>query len=164
MLHVDSDLKKLDKYYKDNGLMINASKTRFMKVGKYESATLDCMLNNWGYEEVEVLRYLGVLIDNTLKMTTQYGQVVNKLTMSLRALRIVRNFLPSPILWQFYNAYVGSHLNYCNFVLIRLSVKCIKRLQSLQSRAIKLVFGLELTFQTLDLFKELFLIHYQSLV
>ncbi|KAG5685032.1 hypothetical protein PVAND_014235 [Polypedilum vanderplanki] len=155
MLHVDSDLKKLDKYYKDNGLMINASKTRFMKVGKYESATLDCMLNNWGYEEVEVLRYLGVLIDNTLKMTTQYGQVVNKLTMSLRALRIVRNFLPSPILWQFYNAYVGSHLNYCNFVLIRLSVKCIKRLQSLQSRAIKLVFGLELTFPTLDLFKRI---------
>ncbi|KAG5674231.1 hypothetical protein PVAND_004211 [Polypedilum vanderplanki] len=150
---IESDLEKINNYYKNNGLTINSSKCKFMTLGKLDTSHAEEKLIYYGYEKVQELKYLGIIIDDKLNMKAQHQRVVIKLTNALRVISIIRNFLPGSSVWQFYNAFLLSHLNYCSFMLIRLPIKEIKRLQSIQNRGIKLIHRLDPQFPTVELFK-----------
>ncbi|KAL7012693.1 hypothetical protein ACKWTF_014992 [Chironomus riparius] len=57
------------------------------------------------------------------------------------------------MLLQFFNAHIMSHLHYCSFLYVKLNQADILRLQRLQNRCIRLIFGLDSRHSTLDLFK-----------
>ncbi|KAG5675210.1 hypothetical protein PVAND_005134 [Polypedilum vanderplanki] len=150
---IESDLKEINKYYDNNGLIINSDKSKYMIVGKADASNVGSKFDQYGYQQVNELKYLGVIIDDKISIKTQHQNIVYKLTNSLRAIKIIRNFLPTTSVWQFFNAFLSSHIYYCSFMLIRLPIKMIKRLQSLQSRGIKSVYKLDHQYPTFELFK-----------
>ena len=102
---------------------------------------------------VDLQTFLGVKLDDKFKFKEQFAALVDKLTQSCRALSIIRHHLPRDMLLQFFNAHIMSHLHYCSFLYVKLNQADILRLQRLQNRCIRMIFGLDSRHSTLDLFK-----------
>ena len=81
------------------------------------------------------------------------SNLIEKLTQSSRALSIIKHHLPQELLLQFFNAHIMSHLYYCSFLFAKFTQDEILRLQRIQNRCIRQIFGLDSRHSTLDLFQ-----------
>ena len=147
-----NDMNKIMEYYEDNGLKLNLNKSKYMIIGNNLFTELDDYMHENSIEKVKNMKYLGIFIDNKLKFGDQADALVKKLSQSINAMRIVRNYLPEDLLRLFYHSYVGSHLFYCGFMLCRFKVDDINRLQRIQNKALKFAYNLERRYSTIDLF------------
>jgi hypothetical protein len=100
------------------------------------------MLETAGFKEVAELTYLGIPLDSKLRMNFYVDSIAKKINQSIGALHHMKNKLPSKALLQFYFGNIHSHLSFCSFVLMRSNNADIKRLQTLQNRALKLLYNL----------------------
>lgn len=89
-----------------------------------------------------VVRNLGVLIDANLSMRAQVDLIVSKCFLTLRHLRSVRRYVSSPVIQSMVTSLVISRLDYCNGVLFGLPAVQMRRLQSVQNAAARLIFNL----------------------
>lgn len=149
---VMKDIKRLKNYYDNNGLKINLNKSKYMTFGYKVHPELEEFMDLNNVEKVSSMRYLGVCLDDQLKLKEQTDVLMHKLSTSLNAMTIIKHHLPAELLIQFYNAYISSHLFYSGFVLCRLSMVDINRLQRIQNKALKIVYGLDKRFSTIELF------------
>ena len=92
-----------------NGLKLNASKTKCMLLHssrrKVESA-LDIHLDGVAVEQVRVIKYLGVLINDTLTWSDHVGLVCRKVNGCLNLLCRLSWFLPRSLLLTYLKAYI----------------------------------------------------------
>jgi len=113
------DLLKLKDYFIANGLSINFNKTSFMVMSNGVSELIPAEIqlsDNDKIDRVSEQKYLGVLLDDKLNFKPQHSLLINKLTDTLRALRIIKNHVPTETLIQFFNAHFMSHLYYCAYM------------------------------------------------
>lgn len=116
---------------------------------------LDEYMNGNGIEKVESVKYLGVIVDSNLRMNGHTNHLVKKISQSMNAMNTIKKYLPTYSLMQFYNAFIGSHL-FCNgFLMCRMNVTDINRLQIIQNKALKTAFGLERRYPTEKLYNEI---------
>jgi hypothetical protein len=66
---------------------------------------------------------------------------------------IIKHHLPRELLLKFFHAHFMSHLHYCSFLFVKFNQDDIKKIQVLQSRCIKQIYGLDTRHPTTDLFK-----------
>jgi hypothetical protein len=151
-LVIGKDLQKLVSYYHQNGLDLNLSKSLYMSFNVTSHETLDKFMENANIKKSQVVRYLGVQIDNKLRMTNYAEELIGKISQSIHALSIIKCHLPTQQMLQYYHAFIGSHLYYCSFLMSRLNAGQIQRLQVMQNRSLKIVFGLHHRTPTLDVF------------
>ena len=149
---IRNDINEVKSYYIQNGLELNLRKSKYMTFGFEALEVLDDFMSSNGIQKADTIRYLGVTLDNKLRLNEHADHLVNKLSQSVNALSIIKHHLPNDSLMQFYNAFVGSHIFYTGFMLCRLSAENINRLQRIQNRALKTVFNLERRFSTSELF------------
>lgn len=136
-IEIMSDIQKVTDYYTNNGLEVNFNKTVatfFSNKHNYQPIESELFRYNIGIADEFV--YLGVKIDRNLSMVGFGNDKADKIILSTRAMMTVRRYLPTSTLLNFYNAYISSHLMYCSFALSRLKTDQIKRLQTLQNRAL----------------------------
>jgi hypothetical protein len=150
---IKQDLEKLVNYYRTNGLEINFNKSYYMKFNGCKDKEIDELMSLNEIRKVESLKYLGVNIDSRLNMREYANNLKSKLSQSIYALNVIKSHLPAQQKLQFYHGYVGSHLNYCSFLMSRLNIGQIEELQRLQNRSLKLIHGLNYRTPTLDVFK-----------
>ena len=93
-----------------------------------------------------------MLVDFWDFLLTQADAIVKKLSQSINAMNIVRNYLPVDLMLLFYHSYIASHLFYCGFMLCRFSFEDIKRLQRIQNKSLKFAYNLERGHSTVDLY------------
>jgi len=146
------DIDEIKAYYKSNGLSINLSKSKYMTFGVNSTQRLDELMSDNYIEKVEIIRYLGVTLDERLKFDEHANNLVSKLSQSVNAMKVINNYLPTCSKVQFYNAFVGSHIFYSGFLLCRMSCEDINRLQRIQNKALKIAYNLDMRFSTLDLY------------
>jgi hypothetical protein len=149
---ISADLNTLAEYYKMNDLSLNCSKSKALQIGNVHDPDLIEFLKRKGIENCEKLAYLGVSIDIKLKFTFQIDAVAKHLGHGIFALRhlIEHSSIDNAI--QFYHAHLHSHLLFCSFALLRCRSIDIERLQRLQNKALKTIFGLPPRYHTHDLF------------
>ena len=146
-------MEKLKHYYASNQLNLNNLKTKYMSFGDQKKVIeLEIRMESLNIEKVDVIHYLGVKLDNKMSMNPHSDEITKKLTTTIRAMRILRNYLPQQSIYQFYNAHFSSHLSYCAFVLMNLSQESLNSIQTLQNKALKLTFGLDWRCPTIELF------------
>lgn len=153
---ISNDLSLINEYYSDNGLSINFRKTSFMILSNTEmpNAPESIYINGTiRIDKVKEQKYLGIIIDDNLNFKSQAEELIGKISDSLKALRIIRNHLPTHALLQFFHAHFMSHLYYCAFIYSKLTKEELKRIQRLQNWCIKAIFRLDSTHETVDLFK-----------
>ena len=85
---------------------------------------------------------LVVLIDSNLTMRVQVGQLVARCYNSLRKLRLAHPKVSAPVMHAMVTLLVLTHLDYCNSTLKTSPAVHLRRLQSVQNAAARLVFNL----------------------
>jgi hypothetical protein len=157
LCEISSDIKLMAAHFKNCGLMLNYSKTKFMIIGNnhvtqtnFKELIID---NTTRIARVESHKFLGVTIDDKFNFNEQFSNLLNKLTQVCRVLSIISHHLPREMLLDFFNGHFMSHIYYCSFIYTKLSSEQIVRLQRLQNRCIKKIFNLDSQHSTIDLFK-----------
>ena len=101
-----------------NFLILNLEKTKIMLVGTHqrtaEADDLVIEINNTRLERVNKLKYLGVLLDNTLSWKDHIEYIGNKILSRLGVLRRARKVLPKPTCLMLYNTIVLPLFDYCS--------------------------------------------------
>jgi len=107
-------------------LHLNSDKTEFMS-GPLIGSTL--------VSPSATVRDLGVFIDQDLTMKTHVQRTASRCFATLRQLRSIRRYMPTPVFQALVSAFVLS-------LLINLLLIHIQRLQSVQNAAARLIFNL----------------------
>ena len=126
-----------------NKLKMNSAKTDFIIIGSRQQLvkckTTSILANDEIVQRSPIIKYLGALIDERLS----FNQFINskcRMTMwNLQKLEAIRNVLTDDVGKTLINTLVLSHLDYANVILIGLPEVDIKKMQSAQNMAAKLV-------------------------
>jgi len=142
---INSELANLADWFKANRLSLNAQKTSFMLFGyKRNPVFLDgsefkIVMDDNKISQVEVTKFLGVLIDRKLTWQQHINSLSLKISKSLCIMSRLRNKLSSNCLLSLYYSLIYSHLNYCIILWGSASKTNLQKLIILQKRAVRII-------------------------
>lgn len=135
-----TDIKKWMVAHK---LKLNDSKTELMILGtskQLEKLTTDSIvIGSEVIRSVKKVRNLGVMFDSNLKMTDHVNNICRIGHYHLTNLRKIRHHMTDDTVKVLANAFIHSHMDYCNALLYNINDNSIMRLQRLQNAAARLV-------------------------
>ena len=115
-------LHKLSEWCKENGMLINTTKTKDMLITTPQRRV---NLNNYNFhltytsEALSVVTWekiLGVFIDNNLTWTNHTDAFAKKIVSNLWLLSRIKTYLTTYQRVQFYKSHVQPHIDYCNTI------------------------------------------------
>ncbi len=143
--NLNSNRSRLTEYFNINRLSINFAKCEFMLIGTYQALKkilyINVHINGEPINRVSVSKYVGMYIDKNLKWDVHIHKIIPKISAKISILRSLRNLVPIDTLTLMYNAIVLPHFNYADIVLDSTSAASKFTLQSLQTRAARLITG-----------------------
>ncbi len=117
-----------------------------MLIGTYQALkkilNINVHINGEPINRVSVAKYVGMYIDENLKWYVHIDKIIPKITAKISILRSLRNLVSIDTLTLMYNAIVLLHFDYADIVLDSASAANKFKLQSLQTRAARLITGL----------------------
>ena len=177
LLHINSNLKQLNKlvnldlkyvmhWLNANKISLNVSKTEmvlFKPVHKVVDFSLKIKLNGKILSPTTHVKYLGLLIDENLKWPYQLDELSSKLVRANSMLAKLRYYVDKSTLLSIYYALFQSHLNYGCLVWGQ-NTNCLKRLATLQKKAIRLMTFSKFNSHTNQLFHDLHILKLNDLI
>ena len=154
---MNQDLNTLDVYFSHNCLGLNLSKTKcihFRDPHKRLTRQTAVSLRNECIEEVEILRYLGVDIDCNLTWRAHIDQLCRRLSQLVGVLYKIRHLVPLHVLKKAYFGLIHPQIVYILLGWGNATKTTLRRVQILQNRSLKNIFGLERLTPTIDLYAE----------
>ena len=131
-------------------LKLNEDKTECMLFG-----TANALKNYEHFHEIQigtstvkivnVVKDLGIDIDNKLSMKNQVLKTVKVCNHHIRNISFIRKYLNQNTLKTLINSHVMSRLDYCNSIYYGLPNYQLKKLQNVQNRAARLIKGTRLS-------------------
>ena len=117
---LNNDLKQLENWLRLNQMHVNVSKTKVMLLhSKTKQCILhdfDVYLNDERLEIVDQYKYLGVIIDSTLRWQEHVDNLCKRISMKLAVLRRIKPFLPKKSLIAVYNSTILPLFDYACIV------------------------------------------------
>ena len=145
----DSVLARLEACVRDiktwmthNRLMLNDSKTEVLHVTSRFTNKLHLNDINVGGSSVSTspcVRDLGVIFDDTLKMTKHINVLCRNATFAIRKIGYLRRYLDQDSTEKLVHAFVTSRLDSCNAILYGLPERDLSKLQRIQNAAARVV-------------------------
>ena len=109
---INSDLRKIDKWYEENEMGRNHEKYQAMIMGKTSrDPAFKC--EGTSIPLVEEVELLGVTVDNKLKFGSQIKKICRKVSQQMAVLRRMKKLLPLKLRENIYIAFIAPHFNYC---------------------------------------------------
>lgn len=100
---------------------------------------LERIYNNSPKQENRFYKYLGILLDENFTLNYHFDHLCNKLSKGLFCLSRAKNYINTKSLKTLYYALFHSHLLYCSLILNCSSNKNLKRVFTLQKKAIRII-------------------------
>ena len=94
----------------NNGLKLNASKTKYMIFTNRKEEEIEVYLGSDKLIKSETEKFLGVLIDNKLNWSNHIRNLATKISRNAGVFFKLKGKVPSKILLSIYNSFVQSHL------------------------------------------------------
>jgi pectin methylesterase-like acyl-CoA thioesterase len=143
-IKVERCLADINAWMTNNKLKLNNDKTEIMLFGTRSSlADVDITSLEVAGTRVHVsdgpVRNLGVLLDNSLSMSSQVNRMVQSACFHLRNIGQVRNKLTESSTKSLVQSLVISRLDYGNSLLCGLPIHLVTKLQLVQNKAARLV-------------------------
>ena len=126
----------------NNNLMLNGDKTELIHITsqfrkRNESVTLN--IDGAVINATKSARDLGGIVDDTLDMKEHIRKVCRAATFGIYRIGKIRKYLNQSSTERLVNAFVTSHLDYCNSLLINLPASHLALLQHTQNTAARLI-------------------------
>ena len=149
--NLQKSLSLLNKWCKQNGMVINTDKTKVMLITstqKRQSSQHDNLILKMNEVDLKLSsneKILGINIDENLVWNGHYQYISKKIASSFWLLSQIKSFLSVDDKLLFYNAYIRPHLEYCSVIWGNSTNVNIQKMTKLQRRACKLILGDEYT-------------------
>ena len=136
-------------WMRSNRLQLNVHKTDLLwcSTSRRQTQLPTGPLTLGGYDVTpsQSVRNLGVFIDADLSMRSNIDVVVSRCFAALRQLRSIRRNISVPVCQSLVTSLVLTRLDYCNSVAFGLPALHLRRLQSVQNAAARIIFNLRRT-------------------
>ena len=141
---LNRDLKGLYGWLLANKISLNATKTEliiFRKPSQKHIPIIKIKINGTRIVPVSKIKYLGVYLDRFLTGTAHSEQLLTKLNRAKGMISKIRHYLKQnpPQLLSIYNSIFSSHMVYGCQTWGLTESKYIKKIQTLQNRALRLI-------------------------
>lgn len=146
MEKMNEDLRLINEWLNINKLSLNYDKTKCMIIYRNkidENVEINVNIDGKMIERVNYIKYLGFLIDDKLNMHEQITRTTKKIASKINFLKRSSRKLTYETRILIYNAIVLPHFNYCSTLYIMCTKEQIKKLQKLQSRAMRIIIRCE---------------------
>lgn len=164
---LNTSLAHISAWFKCNKLSLNTSKTQcvLFKKGGVQFNVDDILLkiDAVPLKFYDSVKFLGVVLNSSLSWKDHIDLVRLKISRFIGILSRLKYELPSNILFLLYNAYVLSHLSYCNSIWGNTYSSHLHKLIMLQKKAIRVCTKSEYTASTSTLFKLLYTLKLQDI-
>ena len=159
---IEEDLKIISDWFKANLLTLNLDKTvcmmfwpkRFAGCNRTAFAGGNICVDGIAIPEVKETKFLGIWIDNRLSWNVHLSKLFVKLKRNLNLLRVSKHTLNIHAKKCLYYAQIFSHLSYVLTVRGTMIPNCsLTKLQKIQNKCFKLIFGSEATVDNYHSFK-----------
>ena len=143
---MNEELKHITKWFNANKLSLNTGKTKytfFHKSKKRYDIPLRLPLlkiNGYVIERQSSIKFLGVLLDETLSWKDHISIIETKIAKNIGLLYKAKNFVNEECLKQLYFAYIHSYLSYANIAWASTHKSKLKKLISQQKQACRIIF------------------------
>ena len=141
---LNSDLAKLNDYFKANKLKLNIDKTKmvcFRKKGlEFQEEDLQVTLDGIQLQRENTATFLGITIDEHLSWETHCNSVANKMARNAGILNRVKKILPTSSLQTLYNSLIFTHFSYGIEVWGGCQSKHLKRIIGIQKKSIRTIY------------------------
>lgn len=146
MLKMQEDLDSLYRWLCIRKLKLNVDKTKFMIICKNRSSTGNNHLSNIGLrikndelQKVDKIKYLGVLIDESLTFGEHINYLENKIARKIGFMYRTCKHISQRHKLLVYQAIIEPHFIYCPTILLLANDTQIKKLQIQQNKAMRLI-------------------------
>ena len=142
--NIEIEMANVAEWMRQNRLSLNANKSEFMVIRHSRQHNNLEELNEIEVSQEKIgkitkTKYLGLNIDENLSWNDQYKKVKAKVKSGLSAPQRLKDILPQSKLAAVYRTLIESHLRYGNIIWGCISDTQLDSLQTLQSRAKKLI-------------------------
>ena len=96
-------------------------------------------INNAAIESKDTIKYLGMLLDSNMKFTSHINAITSTISRNLGMMCRVRPFVEDRQLLCLYNALILPYFNYCCLIWGTGYFSTIKKLVTLQKRAMRII-------------------------
>ena len=157
---VNNKLLGVKNWFTANKLSLNVGKIKcssFHKPSKKDDIPLllrKLLINNYEIRREESIKFLGVLLDQHLTWTEQIKLTENKIAKNIGILYKARSYLDKRASLCLYYSYPHSYINYANTAWCSTTRTYLKKLQSQQKHAIRIIFHENKFAHTREYFKE----------
>lgn len=157
----NEELKRIHEWFIANKLSLNVTKTKYLLFHKKRmSENLPLKLpklsiNNEVIKREESLQFLGVTIDENLSWDEHIKFLENKVSKNIGILYRARKVLTKMCLKNIYFSFIHSYLHYANISWASCGRTKLKRLASLQKKAVRLICNKEMFSSSKPLFQNL---------
>ena len=121
----------------NNGLKLNAGKTKYMLFANKKIEDIEVYLGGHRLMKSETEKFLGVLIDTNLNWSNHIRNLSTKISRKSGILFKLKGKVPGKILQLIYNSFIQSHLYYCATIWGTRSLNSIKQVFSAQKKGIR---------------------------
>jgi Reverse transcriptase (RNA-dependent DNA polymerase) len=137
-------LNNVVQWLKQNSLIINDSKTKFMlyHIGQQPQKNINVQIDNKPIEQVYDIPFLGTIIDQKLNWNLHVDRLSKKLLSGLYVLKKLVHHRNKELLILAYFALIESHIRYGICAWGNSSQKNVARVLKYQKRAIRIIEGL----------------------
>ena len=152
-------VEKMCEWFKANKLTVNAKKTQF-SIFTQPNQNVPQVLNSIKVlgkliKRSDSAKYLGIHLDDKLKWKTHIEELAGRLTKTIQAFKIVKNYINDKHKLSFYYAYIYSRIQYGIELYGSACQKSLKKIQIKQNRALKVLFNKEFRTPTVEMHKDL---------
>ena len=139
--NINNELSHISIWLKVNKLSLNIKKTHYMIFRKRKKDSLNVKLSIDGelINEVDQIKFLGVLIDNKLTWKQHIAYVSGKIARGIGMIIKARQYLNKQGLISLYYSFIYPYLTYCNHIWGSTSKTSLKRLTTLQNKAVRII-------------------------
>ena len=141
---INIDLQNISIWFKSNKLTFNPSKSNVLIVPpklKETAPLMNVSLNNVPINQSNSVKYLGVIIDTKLNFDVQINSITHKISKAVGVMTKLKHYLPQKALLTVYYSLVHTHLLYGLSVWGSAYKTHLKKLITLQNKAVKIIGG-----------------------
>ena len=137
--NLQSDLKIVLKWFRNNQMMTNPGKFQYMLLGKHKPLIIE--MEGFQLESAKSVNLLVITIDHNLTFDTYISNLCKTASANVKSLSRIRNVLEEKQAKLLYNSFILSQFNYCCIIWMFCSKTTYKKIKQTQKSGLRVVYN-----------------------